>query len=193
MAHRDNRQSILRAAEELFLSRSFDQVTLEDVRKKAKVGKGTIYLHFADKEDLYAQIILSDLDELYATVERYASGTGTADGKLLAAARAMRRFFGRRRRLMRLAQSEEFRRKMRCRSLHEDLRQRHRRIVALVAGIISAGARSGLYRNDISPPVGARMFLALAREASHAEPGRGSRPVALRRVVGLFLDGIRKR
>jgi AcrR family transcriptional regulator len=193
MTRRDNHAVILRIAEEMFLTRGFDQVTLEDVRIRAKVGKGTIYRYFKNKEDLYARVILSGLDELDATIKEHADGTGTTEGKLLAAATAMQRFYGKRRSLIRLLHTEEVRRKLNSRSLHEELRARRQGPVKRLASIIRAGVKSREYSGKIPALTAARMFMALTREAARTRSGLGSRALPLGHAVELFLDGIRKR
>jgi AcrR family transcriptional regulator len=52
------RQAILRAGLEVFAARGFAAARLDDVADKAGVAKGTIYLSFRDKEDLFEQIVL---------------------------------------------------------------------------------------------------------------------------------------
>jgi TetR/AcrR family transcriptional regulator len=44
---------ILDVAEQLFARQSFSDVRMEDVAAKAQVAKGTLYLHFANKESLF--------------------------------------------------------------------------------------------------------------------------------------------
>src|SRR4051812_39872852 len=46
----ERRDAILSAALDEFAARGFAATRLEDVAKRADVAKGTIYLHFADKE-----------------------------------------------------------------------------------------------------------------------------------------------
>ncbi len=192
MANRNNHSIILRAAEQLFVSRGFDQVTLDEVSRKAHVGKGTIYLHFANKEDLYAQVILCGLDEICEEIGKHAAGCQTPDEKLFATAKALRDFYRRRRGLIRALYTEEFRRKLSCKSLHDDLHERQQRLVRQVGAIISAGAKSGAFRSDVPPMVTARVFLASLREAARTNHTNRSPPVSLNRLLGLFLDGIRK-
>ena len=54
-------QDILDAAIGLFDCPNWLSVTVEQIAKKAEIGKGTVYKHFACKEELYAQIALNHL------------------------------------------------------------------------------------------------------------------------------------
>jgi AcrR family transcriptional regulator len=49
---------ILSAAISLFEGPHWEQVTVEQISKKADIGKGTIYKHFSCKEEIYAHIAL---------------------------------------------------------------------------------------------------------------------------------------
>src|SRR5450830_1495904 len=51
------RDAILAAALEEFSVRGFEATRLDDVAKRAGVAKGTIYLHFKDKEALFEELI----------------------------------------------------------------------------------------------------------------------------------------
>ena len=52
------RQAILDAGLEVFAAHGFAASRLDDVAEKAGVAKGTIYLSFKDKQDLFEQIVL---------------------------------------------------------------------------------------------------------------------------------------
>ncbi len=49
---------ILDAAEKTFLEQGFDNVTVDDIAAKAEVAKGTLYLYFKNKNDLFVALML---------------------------------------------------------------------------------------------------------------------------------------
>ena len=53
----ERRQAIVAAALEEFIARGFTATRLDDVAKRAGVAKGTIYLHFKDKESMFEELI----------------------------------------------------------------------------------------------------------------------------------------
>ena len=57
--------NIVRAARKLFYEKGFKDVTVAHIARKAELSKGAVYLYFASKEEIYAQILLSDLDKIY--------------------------------------------------------------------------------------------------------------------------------
>lgn len=63
------REAILTAALEEFSAGGFAATRLDDVARRAGVAKGTIYLHFADKEALFQEIVRSMLTPLVGHLE----------------------------------------------------------------------------------------------------------------------------
>jgi AcrR family transcriptional regulator len=53
----ERRGAIVAAAMEEFIARGFAATRLDDVAKRAGVAKGTIYLHFKDKESMFEELI----------------------------------------------------------------------------------------------------------------------------------------
>jgi AcrR family transcriptional regulator len=53
----ERRQAIIDAALDEFIARGFTATRLDDVARRAGVAKGTIYLHFKDKESLFEELI----------------------------------------------------------------------------------------------------------------------------------------
>ncbi len=59
-------QLILEAALSLFEGPYWEQITVEQIARKADIGKGTVYKHFTCKEEIYAHITLSFTQRLLA-------------------------------------------------------------------------------------------------------------------------------
>ncbi|MCB0930765.1 MAG: TetR/AcrR family transcriptional regulator [Mycobacterium sp.] len=57
------RAAIAHAALELFLERGYRAARISDVADRAGVAKGTVYLHFADKQALFTGVISSVLEQ----------------------------------------------------------------------------------------------------------------------------------
>jgi AcrR family transcriptional regulator len=74
---------ILEAATELFASRPFHKVLLSDVATAAGVGKGTLYLYFKSKEELYLGVRLYGYSLLLAKLrENLASSEASPKEQL---------------------------------------------------------------------------------------------------------------
>jgi AcrR family transcriptional regulator len=78
----EKRERILKAALALFLRRGFDATTMDDVAAKAQIAKGTLYLHFKDKADLYASILEEKINALSQALNGIAASDATPTAKL---------------------------------------------------------------------------------------------------------------
>ena len=74
------RQLILAAAAKMFAAEPYHKVRLDDVATAAGVGKGTIYIYFSGKEDLYFSIIHQGFADL---VDRLGEQVGRDGGPTL--------------------------------------------------------------------------------------------------------------
>lgn len=67
--HGDKLQLILDAAYDLFGSNGFYETKMSDIADKAGIAKGTLYLYFSSKEQLFAAMSRRDFDQFIAEVE----------------------------------------------------------------------------------------------------------------------------
>ena len=72
-ARRERRRAaILAAALDEFAARGFAATRLDDVARRARIAKGTIYLYFRDKERLFQELVRTMLSPLVGTIEAAA-------------------------------------------------------------------------------------------------------------------------
>lgn len=72
------KRTILKAAQKLFFKKGFKSVTIESIAKQAKLSKGAVYLYFKSKEEIYAQILLNDIEKFNKKVFDVVETDGTA-------------------------------------------------------------------------------------------------------------------
>jgi len=68
------RRRILRAAAELFLKQGYRKTSIEDIARRAEVGKGTVYLHFESKGVLLMHVIAVEKQALLQRLEPLLQG-----------------------------------------------------------------------------------------------------------------------
>lgn len=69
----ERRQAILDAALDVFAAQGFAAARLDDVARQAGVAKGTLYLYFPGKEELFEQILKSVAGPVMSRVEALAA------------------------------------------------------------------------------------------------------------------------
>ncbi len=66
-------RDILQAALRLFDDEGWQLVTIERIAQEAEIGKGTVYLHFPSKEDIYGRLALDFFRQLLARLQHIDS------------------------------------------------------------------------------------------------------------------------
>ncbi len=178
----------MQATEKLFTSQRFHQITLDDVAHAAGVGKGTIYQHFANKEDLFIQTAAHGFDELCDLLPR-----GTADDvpfteQLLGVSQQIATFFAKRRQLFRMMQSEEARMQMCKGQPRQHWAQQRAKLTGAVGQVIAQGVAEGAIRSDIAPEMLASVLLGMLRARAHGAC-QADAALPLEAIVDLFSNG----
>jgi len=151
-------QQIIEAALEVFGEQGLAHARLQDIAERAGVSKGTIYLYFPNKEELFREVIRHTAVAAIESGEK-VSANGTPTQQLCVAMRGYWKFvrspeFGTIHRLV-LGELHQF----------PDLAQFYAdevvsRGLRLLGGIIRRGIDAGEFR-EIDPTTAARMLVAL--------------------------------
>jgi len=189
MPKRDRKTDIMRAAERLFTNRRYHEISLDDVVQAAKVGKGTIYRYFKNKEDLFFQTAQSGFDEMCEVLHREVPEDAGFSRQLLSACRKISTFFARRRQLFRMMQTEHTRMFWRRGEGRPRGRARPGKLVGAVAGIIEKGIAEDRVRKDVPPEILARYLLGMLRTRTWMAAESSEEPEPLETVIDLFCTG----
>src|SRR4051812_24945679 len=153
-------RQILAAALEVFGERGLSAARLDDIARRAGVSKGTIYLYFPNKEELFREMILHIVvGQLEAAERAVSASTASATETLID---FMRGYWARIRGpqfgpLFRLIHAEIHNFPDLARFYGEEVVTRSQR---LIAGLIERGIESGEFRR-MDPLVAARMLSAM--------------------------------
>ncbi len=67
------RRDIIAAAKEIFIARGYQATTMDEIAEKAEYSKGTIYLYFQSKDELYLSLLEEGTkilaDKIYSGIE----------------------------------------------------------------------------------------------------------------------------
>ena len=76
-------QRIIETAADLFGEFGYNDVRMEDIATRAGVAKGTLYLYFKDKDDLFLALILDRMTRLFEQAQARALRARQPEEKLL--------------------------------------------------------------------------------------------------------------
>lgn len=139
----DKRQAILKAAEEAFKGRRFDEVKLDEVAALAGVGKGTLYLYFKNKEDLFAALAGEGTNEMAERVLEISRMDVPYRERLFQFGREFSEFARERHAWMLLMQ------KASSADLEAKVRPQHDRVKSSVCRLLQTGIEEGVLREDV--------------------------------------------
>jgi AcrR family transcriptional regulator len=87
------KNDIVDAAERVFFKKGHEEATMDDVAEEAELSKGTLYLYFKNKEDLYLAIHLRGNRILYSIFENAVNNENIGIEKTRAIGKAYVEFF----------------------------------------------------------------------------------------------------
>jgi AcrR family transcriptional regulator len=91
---KENRKNtILKTARKLFFEKGFKAVTVDKIAAAAEISKGTIYLYFDSKEEIYVQILITDNIDFHTRVSSIFQKDASAAELLLEFGRLYVDFF----------------------------------------------------------------------------------------------------
>lgn len=76
------KKKLKKAALDVFSKKSVDATTVEDITEKADLGKGTLYQHFTDKEEIVVTLVEEAVDHLIERIRSYDSAPESLEGML---------------------------------------------------------------------------------------------------------------
>jgi len=189
----ERRQALLAAARDVFVRRGYHAATVDDITRAAGVAKGTFYLYFSEKREVFYALVRGFF-QLILDIGRSVSKdpTGPADFVLRAerAAHELMRVFVENREMARLAHRESM-------GLDAELEKMvasfYRDVAALEADNIRHGIALGVFR-EVDPLVTAyahigmveRVLLAMLEENSPLPPPE----TIVREVLALAFSGL---
>jgi len=186
----DKRQRIMAAAERLFKARQFHEITLDEVARVAQVGKGTLYLYFADKNDLFFQTAVAGFDDMCELLRRHPVTEGSIRQELQQACETISAFFQKRRPLFRMILAEGERALGKGGGLRQRWNRHRKKMTQAVAEIIARGVQRGEVRDDIPPEALAEYFLGMLRTRANELQEFSGPPGGRDALVDLFVRGL---
>jgi AcrR family transcriptional regulator len=171
-----NRRLLLAAAADEFAERGLD-ASVADIARRAGLGKGTLFRHFATKDGLLAAIVLDRTDELTALGERLldAADPGAALLEFLTVAADQQQ----QRDLSFLQGAGE---------LNADVNRARERMFRAVHKLVDRAREHGAVRTDVT---GADVILLMCAPNYVTSYVSDAPPGLWRRYLSIIFDGLR--
>jgi len=151
------RTSILEAARTVFSRKAYAEAAVDDVAEQAHIAKGTLYLYFKSKEDLYLAALVSDLRAMSADARgQMESASGFRD-KLRAFFTVRLDYCRSHENFLRIYLAEYGTMFVRG-PIHRELQQLLRDNIRYVAQVVEEAVASGEIRRVSAPAVAAAVF-----------------------------------
>jgi len=143
IAKKSRKEEIMKAAAILFSQKSYHDVTVDQIAEQVGVAKGTIYLYFESKENLYLGILEHTHETIESILVKEIEKNDPAPQKLKKVLTLIFQFYFQNRDVLRILTRDE----TRLISEHYDFteRWRHRRI-KLYRKILEKGIKEGSFR-----------------------------------------------
>lgn len=72
------RMALLDAAYDLFTSKGVNETSISDIVQGAELAKGTFYLYFKDKSEIYTELVTQKAAELFSVIREQLPGDGNS-------------------------------------------------------------------------------------------------------------------
>jgi AcrR family transcriptional regulator len=178
-------ERIIDAAIQLFAERPYHEVRMDDIAERAKVAKGTLYLHFKDKEALYQALMLEGLKGLATRQEECLKAQLVPEQKLLMLNRESIRYLERNRFFLDLFQRVEVLRGCGVSQAFHDTKSRLNAIMASVFREFPSKGRSSAEEIELE----VLAMTGMMKEIVHSLPRPWPEDLA-ERITRLFLHGL---
>ncbi len=141
---KSRKDEIIKAASNLFSQKSYHDVTMDQIAAEVGVAKGTIYLYFKSKENLYLGILEHTFETIESILEREIAKEDPAPQKLKKILRLIFQFYFQNMDVLRILTRDE----TRLIREHFEFTEhwRHRRI-KLYRKVLEKGIKEGSFRS----------------------------------------------
>jgi AcrR family transcriptional regulator len=171
-----NRDQLLAAAEQLFAEQG-PEATVADIARRAGVGKGTFFRHFATKDVLIAEVVSRNASSLVRAAERLQESADASE--------ALLKFLG-----SVAEQRQQMDVSFLLNAAHDDARvaEVRTRLYSAIGLLVDRAKAQGSLRNDIGAT---DVILLMCAPAHVVEQLDAPNPGLWRRYLGIIFDGLR--
>jgi len=147
------KEEILDAAQKIFFEKGLLTATMDEIAESAELSKGTLYLYYKSKEDLYLAVMMRGTRALAEMIQKVVELTEPILKKIIKLGEVYTTFFNTHRNYFRMfyfSQIPQFHRQV-SEEMREMCSVEHKTIWDLVIGLFRRGIDEKLIRSDLNP------------------------------------------
>jgi TetR/AcrR family transcriptional regulator len=147
------REEIIVAAEKVFFEKGPASATMDDIAQAAELSKGTLYLYYRTKEDIFVAVTYRGMEIMYHLFEHAVATHESSIKHIFNLAQAYQRFFAEHRnyfRMMYFFESPQFHENV-SEEVKEQCLANDRKVWDLVTGLIERAQKEGMLHSDLNP------------------------------------------
>jgi AcrR family transcriptional regulator len=189
------RRELTRIAAELFHAQGLGQTSLADVAREAGLDRASVYYYFANKEELYAEVLRESTEEVCEEAEHIANKKSDPTDRMRELIEAQMLAFDRHYPYLFAYARDDLQKLPISAALKTELVAVGNRVVSAWEKVLSDGLARGQFESDLPTSILAfTMVGTVAWAYRWYEPGRSLGPKAIGRGLAAFmLEGIRRR
>ncbi len=138
-------QRIIEAAVNIFADKGFHQTTMEEIAHQAGVGKGTLYIHFENKDHLFSSILDDGIEGLVEYVNQQLIASASPKENLKLAIRAQLEYFSMHQKFCIFLVRELWGFRL---TLMDRIVRLHNRHTVIIRDILARGVEEGSFKID---------------------------------------------
>jgi len=141
------RAGILKAARKVFARHGYDGATMDDVAEACSIAKGTLYLYFKSKRQIYLGVLKEDLHSLREATQTAIAAASSVQSKIRAFVTTRFEFCEQHRDFFRIYNSDISAIFVAAQPIQKDLREFYLDQARMLAGILAEGIAAGELRD----------------------------------------------
>lgn len=154
------REEILNAAQKIFFEKDLQASTMDEIAEAAELSKGTLYLYYKSKEDLYLAVMMRGIETLHRMFNDVVSVERPIAVRLAMLSEAYFQFFLKYRNYFRMFyffQNPQFHKQV-SPEIMEACTMENQKLWQLVIGLIQQGIEEGSLKPNLQPAEAAVML-----------------------------------
>lgn len=152
---KDKRERILLAAIEVVSQKGYHQASIEEIAKTANIGKGTVYVYFSSKEELFQELVKYSIQKFFEMLEQELNGIRDPKEKLKVVMIVYARFAIKHTNFAKIVLNDIG---VIGEPLKRGMMTARRKMVDLLGSIIDLGIKQGMFR-EVDRQTAALMFI----------------------------------